>query len=59
LELAEGKGVSTVLEAKSYLGRYENLYNGCVLGSYGCVWGHWSATWYLKSRKIVRKKALD
>jgi hypothetical protein len=39
LELAEGKGVSTVLEAKSYLGRYENLSNGCVLGSNDCVVG--------------------
>jgi hypothetical protein len=28
-----------MLEAKSYLGRYENFYNGCVLGSNGCVVG--------------------
>jgi hypothetical protein len=35
LELAAGKGGSTVLEAKSYLGRLTNLSNGCVVGA-GC-----------------------
>ncbi len=39
MELAAGKGVSNVLEAKSLLGLYENLYNSCVLESNGCVVG--------------------